>query len=69
MKKFIIECFTDTKGRPEPKMLIGIPLILFSVVYLIWKKDLQGAIYIGGIGTTLVGGSAIADGFNDGREH
>jgi hypothetical protein len=65
LRELIKECFTDTRGRPEVKMALGVPLILFSVAYLLWKKDLQGSIYIGGLGTTLVGGTAICDSFND----
>jgi len=65
LKLFVKECFTDARGRPEIKMMLGVPLILFIVVYLLWKKDLQGSIYIGGLGTTLVGGTAICDSFND----
>jgi hypothetical protein len=64
---FIVECFTDVRGRPEPKMIIGIPLIIYSVVYLVTEKNLQNAIYIGGLGTTLVGGTAVFDSFNDYR--
>lgn len=67
MKKFIKECFTDTLGRPEPKLILGIPVVIFSIVYLVWKHDLNGSIYIGSLGTTLVGGTAIADSFNDSR--
>ena len=62
---FLKECFTDAKGRPEIKMILGVPLIIFSVYYLIRYKDLNGAIYIGGLGTTLVGGTAITDSLLD----
>ena len=65
--KFLSGCYTDAKGRPEPKMILGTLLILSSVAYLIIWKSLQGAEFIGGMGVALMGTCAIADGFNDYR--
>ena len=61
------DTFTDSLGRLEPKMILGIPLIILGVIYYIVShpKDLQGAAFISGIGLTLVGGTAVADGVND----
>ena len=67
LPKILAECYTDAKGRPEPKMVLGTALVLFSVVYLIVWKNLQGAEFIGGMGVALMGTCAIADGFNDYR--
>ena len=61
------ESFTDAKGRPEPKMILGVFLVLLAVAYGFWaavinkKPDWTGFSVIAGFGVTLITGAAVAD--------
>ncbi len=73
MTKWLKGCITDTLGRPEPKMALGILLVLSSLGYGFWaavinkKPDWAGFGALTGSGITLMGASAIMDDRNDGR--
>jgi hypothetical protein len=65
---FFRESFTDARGRPEIKMILGVPILIAAVVYGFKTGDWKsGFLALSGLGVTLVGGTAIADGFNDSR--
>lgn len=71
LREWLRESFTDAKGRPEPKMITGVFLILAAVAYAIYaavikeKPDWTGFSALAGFGVTLMTASAVADGFND----
>lgn len=73
MWKWIKGSITDTLGRPEPKMVLGILAVLAALGYAFWsaiiekKPDWTGFLAISGVGTALMGASAIMDDRNDGR--
>ena len=72
MRKFFAEIFTDTKGRPEIKMILGVLFVLIGLGYGIYaalhgKADWTGFTAITGFGVTLIGATAIADAANDSK--
>jgi hypothetical protein len=65
-KDFLSHIFTDAKGRPEIKTILGVPIIIVSVVFLLLKKiDIEQFKALAGFGGLLIGVTAIADGFID----
>ena len=73
MRKFFVEVFTDTKGRPEIKMILGVLAILAAFAYGLYaaialkKPDWAGFGAVAGLGVTLIGATTIADAANDSR--
>jgi len=71
LREWLRGSFTDAKGRPEPKMITGVFLILCAVAYAFYaavikgKPDWTGVSALAGFGVTLMTASAVADGFND----
>lgn len=61
MGKFFKEIFTDAAGRPEIKMVIGVPLILGAVVYGVLSKDWAGFGAMAGMGLGLAGLTTAGD--------
>ena len=64
MKKLtsiIKEMYTDSKNRPEAKMILGIPIIIISVIYGILTKDWDGFKCLFGGGCILIGVTAVTD--------
>lgn len=47
------EIFTDAAGRPEVKMIIGIPLSVAAVIYGIISKDWTGFGAMAGFAASL----------------
>jgi hypothetical protein len=73
VKAWLKGCITDTLGRPEPKMALGIIAVIAAIGYGLWaalinnKPDWPGFLAISGVGTALMGASAVMDDRNDGR--
>ena len=66
MKWFFKGVFTDAKDRPEIKMILGVPILVIAVVFLICGKiDLSQFGALAGLGGSLIGVTTIADGFID----
>lgn len=61
MKKFIIEVFTDAAGRPEMKMILGIPTFIAAIVYGIWTREWKGFLVIMGTALSLMGLTTLGD--------
>jgi hypothetical protein len=62
---FIIDIFTDAKGRPEIKIILGVPIIIIAVGYGIKTHDWTGFSALMGFGVGLIGGTAITDALID----
>lgn len=67
MLLFIRELFTDSLGRPEPKLILGIPLFIVAVVYTIITKNLSVGGFFMGTALSLLGVTAVTDALNDKR--
>lgn len=71
LREWLRESFTDAKGRPEPKMIMGVVLVLCAIAYAFYsavikgRGDWTGVSALAGFGVTLMTASAVADGFND----
>ena len=66
VKEFFRQIFTDAKNRPEIKMILGVPIIIIAVVFLlIGKLDLERFGALSGLGALLIGATTVADGFID----
>lgn len=61
MKEFFKQIFTDAKGRPEIKMIFGIPLFIGAVVYGILVRDWVGFGALMGTALGLMGLTAAGD--------
>lgn len=59
--KWLGGIFTDALGRPEVKMILGIPCFITGIVYVISTRDLAVAGFISGNSITLMGFTAVAD--------
>ena len=63
---FLAQIFTDARGRPEIKMILGVPIIIIAVVFLLIEKlDLEKFGALSGLGALLIGATTVADGFID----
>lgn len=67
MRAFIKALFTDALDRPEPKMVLGIPMVIATVVYVMISKELAIAGFLMGTALALIGVTAVADAKNDTR--
>ena len=66
VKEFFRQIFTDAKNRPEIKMILGVPIIIIAVIFLlIGKLDLEKFGALSGLGALLIGATTVADGFID----
>lgn len=64
MKAFFVwlgGIFTDALGRPEVKMMLGVPAFVAAIVYVITTRDLAVAGFVAGNALTLMGFTAAAD--------
>lgn len=61
MRDFLRGLFTDAKGRPEIKVVLGVPIILAAVVYGLASRDWGGFATVSAFGVGLLGGAAVAD--------
>lgn len=63
MKAFLLGCITDAKGRPEPKVILGVLCVIVGIVYYIIShpKDIPGGSLLIGTGVTLIIGTTVAD--------
>lgn len=61
MRDFLHGLFTDAKGRPEIKVVLGVPIILAAVVYGLVSRDWGGFATVSAFGVGLLGGAAVAD--------
>lgn len=61
MRDILVQIFTDAKGRPEVKMILGVPLFLAAVVHLIATRDLAVFGALMGTALTLMGITAAGD--------
>lgn len=61
------EIFTDAKGRPEIKMIIGIPLLVAAVAYGMLSKDWLGFGALSGTALALAGLTTAGDAAIDGK--
>ncbi len=59
--KWFLGMFTDALGRPEPKMVLGVPTVVTAVVFGVVTRDWVGFGALFGAGCTLCGFSALAD--------
>jgi hypothetical protein len=59
--KFIVEIFTDAKGRPEIKVILGVPILIAAVVYGISSHDWVGFAALSGFAVSLLTATTIAD--------
>lgn len=61
MKEFFVQIFTDAKGRPEVKMILGIPMFIAAIVYGIVARDWIGFATLMGSSLALMGLTAAGD--------
>jgi hypothetical protein len=61
MREFLKGLFTDAKGRPEIKIILGAPIIVAAVVYGFLSRDWGGFATVSAFGVGLLGGAAVAD--------
>ena len=66
---YLLGLITDAKGRPEPKMILGIPILVAAVVDLLIRRELAVFGALSGLGVALVSGAAIADASIDAQPH
>lgn len=59
--KWLGGIFTDALGRPEVKMILGIPCFILGIGYVIATRDLAVAGFISGNAVTLMGLTAYGD--------
>ena len=76
VKLWIKEQCTDSFGRPEPKMIIGIPMTilgaisgLLGLVNIIPSFDWSGWSIFMGFSCGLIGVTAVTDAINDSRRN
>jgi hypothetical protein len=55
------EIFTDALGRPEVKMILGVPTFLAAIVYVMITRDLAVAGFVSANAISLMGFTALAD--------
>jgi uncharacterized membrane protein YdjX (TVP38/TMEM64 family) len=61
MKAFLAHIFTDAAGRPEVKMILGVPLFIVAVGFVLSTRDLAIFGVLMGTSLTLMGITAAAD--------
>lgn len=64
MKKFFAwlgQVFTDALGRPEVKMVLGVPTFIAAIVYVFWTGNIPVAGFVAANALTLMGFTALAD--------
>lgn len=61
MKTFLLGLFTDALGRPEPKIVLGFPMLVAATVDLLITRDLAVFAALSALGATLMSGAAVAD--------
>lgn len=61
MKQFFKEIFTDAAGRPEIKMIMGIPMFIGAIVYGIVSRDWVGFGALIGTALGLMGLTTLGD--------
>lgn len=61
MIKIVKDIFTDSKGRAEIKMLLGVPIVIVAVIYGFMTKDWVGFAAVAGFGSSLFITTAVAD--------
>lgn len=61
LKAFLNQVFTDSAGRPEVKVVLGVPLVLAAAIYLLAGGDLARFGALSGVGLSLLGVTAAAD--------
>lgn len=61
MKTFFKQIFTDAAGRPEIKMILGVPLFVGAIVYGIVAKDWQGFGALIAVALALMGLTTFGD--------
>lgn len=60
---FLIGCFTDVKGRPEPKNVLGFLFLVSALVYaFVFPNNHDGFLSLAGTGTALLSVTTVADG-------
>lgn len=57
----IVQVFTDAAGRPEVKVMLGVPLVVVAVVDLLDRGDLARFGALSGLALTLLGVTSLAD--------
>jgi uncharacterized membrane protein len=61
MKQFFKEIFTDAAGRPEIKMILGVPMAIGAIVYGIVSRDWVGFGALIGTALGLMGLTTLGD--------
>ena len=61
MKAFFKEIFTDAAGRVEIKMILGVPLFVGSIVYVVIARDIAVFGALMGTALSLMGLSTLGD--------
>ena len=61
MKAFFKEIFTDAAGRVEIKMILGVPLFIGSIVYVVIARDIAVFGALMGTALSLMGLSTLGD--------
>lgn len=61
MKQFFKEIFTDAAGRPEVKMILGVPMAIGAIVYGIVSRDWVGFGALIGTALGLMGLTTLGD--------
>lgn len=61
IKNWIKEVFTDAAGRPEIKVILGVPITAGAVVYGMMSKDWDGFTKLSMLGGALLGTTAVTD--------
>jgi hypothetical protein len=59
--KTLLSIFYDAAGRLEPKMILGIPILIAAVVYGMISRDWVGFGAVSALGLGLCGFTALAD--------
>lgn len=61
MKGLFVHIFTDASGRPEIKMILGVPLFIIAMIYGILSRDWAGFAAMMGPALGLVGLTTLGD--------
>lgn len=61
MKAFFAQIFTDAAGRPEIKMILGVPMAIGAIVYGIVSRDWVGFGALIGTALGLMGLTTLGD--------
>ena len=61
IKASFAQVFTDAAGRPEVKVVLGVPILLAAAIYLLAGGDLARFGALSGVGLSLLGVTAAAD--------